>query len=400
MLKLIVNKAWFFYFILLVALFNFDAAIAQKSKDDLYRQREKLQEEISFTAKLLEKTSEKKGLRENQVRLLSRKIKTRENLVRNYENEIAIVEQKIDDRRLYISKLEAELKKHKKLYADFIIYSYKNHNHFSIAVYLLASNNINQFYLRKKYLEQLKEARVKKILLINKISETIELEIIKLDEDRNKIRVSLEKIKFEQINLSKEKHRKERSVRELSGEESALKKSLNDKRKVEEEIEKRLEALIREEAKKSKYAKLTPEQELIATDFQNNRGRLPWPTRQGIITGTFGEQWHPFIKGVKIQNNGIDITSLNGELVRCVFNGEVSRIFRIKGAEYTVIVKHGSYYTVYHNLNNIIVSVGDKVKTKSTLGYVSKGKEGEDSIIHFEVWKGLNKLNPEEWISN
>lgn len=373
---------------------------AQSNKDELYKQRESLQNEIKFTTKLLETTSKKKGQRLNQVKLLGSKIGKREELIRNYQSEIVILERKIEDRKRSIVSLENELIKQKELYAEFIRYSYKNHNHFSTAVYLLASNNLNQFYLRKKYLEQLKEARVSKIELIQKIEEKILAEIEKLNNSKKEKTNKLAELEKEKDNLYKEKKRKESSIHELTGEENELKKQLKDKQRIEEEIKKRIEELIREEAKKSKYARLTPEQQLISEDFERNKGRLPWPTRQGVITEKFGEHWHPVIKGVKVRNSGIDITTLQGEKVRCIFSGEISKIFSVKGADFTIIVKHGSYYTVYHNLSNVSVNVGEKVTTKTNIGEVSKGKEGENSIVHFEIWKGMEKLNPENWISN
>ncbi len=391
------NRILICSFILLLVGTNL--LLCQSKKDELYSKRKKLQDEISFTSKLLESTSKKKGLRENQVRLLDSKIKKRQELIRNFQSEIAVIEKKIDDRKLSIIQLENELIKQRKLYADFILYSYKNHNHFSMAIYLLASDNINQFYLRKKYLEQLKNARVSKIELISKIESRINFEISELDKNRIDINNSIKKMQNEKLNISIEKRKKENSIKDLLGEENALKQALKDKRKIEEEIEKRLSELILEEAKKSKYAKLTPEQELVSADFIKNKGRLPWPTRQGIITETFGEHWHPIIKGVKVKSNGVDITTVEGEVVRSIFSGEVSAIFKLKGTEYTVIVRHGSYRTVYHNLVNLKVGIGDKISTKTTLGYVSKGKEGEDSIVHFEVWNGIDILNPEEWIS-
>lgn len=395
------NKAVNRYFLptIIFAFVSFSQLQAQK-KEELYKQREKLQQEINYAEKLLESTSKKKGQRLNDIKVLNTKIRNRQKLIDNFLTELRIIENQIEDRNQSIKKLEVELVKQKILYADFIQYSYKNHNHFSTAVYLLASDNLNQFYLRKKYLEQLKNARVSKIELIAKIEGRITLEIKELESDKIIKEQSLSKLRDENVRLANERKRNETNIKILSGEEDELRKKLNDKKRIEAEIKSRIEALIREEAKKSKFAKLTPEQQLLSDDFVKNKGRLPWPTRQGVITEKFGEHWHPVIKGVKIQNNGIDITTLQGEEVRAVFNGEITKIFRIPGAKYTVIVRHGSYYSVYHNLNNVNVSVGEKITTKSSIGSVSSNTDGEESIVHFEIWKGSEMLNPEDWISN
>lgn len=396
-LNKVVNK---FSLLSLVFLFFTLSGVSGQMKEELYEQRKKLQQEIDYAEKLLISTSKKKDQRLNTINILKAKINNRERLIDNFIMEIRVIDNQIQDRNHSILKLNEELARQKKLYADFIRYSYKNHNHFSTAIYLLASDNFNQFYLRKKYLEQLRDARVSKITLIANIEIRIASEIRVLEHDRLAKEKSLSKLRDEKVRLANEKRRNENNIKVLSGEETELRKKLREKKKIEEEIKRRIEALIREEAKKSKFAKLTPEQQLISDDFVKNKGRLPWPTRQGVITEKFGEHWHPVIKGIKTQNNGIDITTLQGENVRAVFSGEVTKIFRIPGAKYTVIIKHGSYYSVYHNLNNVSVNVGDKIATKNQIGSVSNINNGDDLILHFEIWRGSEMLNPEDWISN
>ena len=85
---------------------------------------------------------------------------------------------------------------------------------------------------------------------------------------------------------------------------------------------------------------------------------------------------------------------------RAVFNGEVSKVFTIKGANTTVIIRHGNYYTVYHNLKNVKVKAGDIVLTKDYIGDIYTDSYNSQTIIHFEVWKELEKQNPEDWLSN
>ncbi len=373
--------------------------ISQDKKTSLNQQREKILQEIKITNKLLEETSKKKGSNLNKVQLLNSKIDKRKSLVEVYNSEILQIEQKIIEREGTISRLEEELNKQKVLYADFIKYSYKNYNNYNASIYLLASSDMNQFYVRKKYLEQLKEARKNKILLIKKIKEKIVEELVNLEKEKIDKQKMLNGFETEKTILTKEMKNREEAIKILEQEENNLRKELSEKRRIEEELSSKIEALIRSEAKKDSYTALTPEQKIISVDFEKNRGRLPWPTLQGVITEQFGEHEHTGIKGVRVRNNGIDITTVENEYVRSVFSGQISKIFAIKGANYTVIVRHGSYYTVYHNLSDIKVNVGDVVKTKDIIGKVPKGKEGGSSIIHFEIWKGLEKLNPEEWIS-
>jgi murein DD-endopeptidase MepM/ murein hydrolase activator NlpD len=120
---------------------------------------------------------------------------------------------------------------------------------------------------------------------------------------------------------------------------------------------------------------------------------------EGIISSSFGEHDHPVLKGIKVKNNGIDISTKNSANTRAVFDGIVSGVISIPGAGKAVIIRHGEYLTVYSNLASVNVSKGDKVKTKQQIGVVLDGEE-DRSEMHFEIWKGSILLNPAQWIYN
>lgn len=374
--------------------------LSQNSKEALFKERDKLVQDIALTNKLLESTKSKKGSTVQSINLLNKKISNKSILISNYRAEIRIVEQKIIDREVTIISLQDDLKEQKDIYANFLRYTYKNHNYYSKAVYLLASSSLSQFYLRRKYFEQLNNARSEKIALIKRIEEQIVFEIDELNKNKIEIAEAVIRAKSESKLLSNTKNQREGVLIELSSEEKKLRSELKEKVRIENEIKRRIEDLIKSESKKNILAKLTPEEQLVSDDFSRNQGKLPWPTRQGIITEKFGEHNHPVLRGVKIRNNGVDISTIDNSGVRVIFEGTVSKIFTIKGSNYTVIVKHGNYYTVYHNLRDIQVSVGESVNTKDNLGVVGNNTSGDGSIVHFEIWKGLEKLNPESWISN
>ena len=143
---------------------------------------------------------------------------------------------------------------------------------------------------------------------------------------------------------------------------------------------------------------LNPKKKLISNEFSKNRGLLPWPSAQGLLTGKYGEQNHPVLKGIKISSNGIDINTVPGSDVRSVFNGEVTKVIAILGANYTVIIKHGEFRTVYQNLINIKVKAGDKVVAKEVIGTVFTDQDNTTKL-HFELWKDKQTLDPELWLS-
>jgi len=147
------------------------------------------------------------------------------------------------------------------------------------------------------------------------------------------------------------------------------------------------------------YSRLTPEELLISNNFERNMGKLPWPTKYGIITGKYGEQAHPVLKNIKIRNDGIDISTVRNAEVRTIFSGKVSRVFSLPGENYTVIVKHGIFFSLYHNLKNIKVASGDIVVTKQSIGNVFTDEKTNQTILHFQIWKEINKNDPEKWLS-
>lgn len=145
---------------------------------------------------------------------------------------------------------------------------------------------------------------------------------------------------------------------------------------------------------------MTPEEKLIASVFSKNKNRLPWPTERGVITGKFGEQPHPVLKGIKIRNDGVDISTNEGATVRSIYEGTVTSIVSIAGAHKTVLIKHGNYYTVYSNLKDVFVGKGDKVQTKQKIGIVyTDNDKDHKTVLQFQIWKDFEKLNPVEWLA-
>ncbi len=151
-------------------------------------------------------------------------------------------------------------------------------------------------------------------------------------------------------------------------------------------------------AKSTKYVmSATPEEIKLSNSFSANKGRLPWPVEQGVVTSSFGTHPHPDIKGIMIENNGIDIQTPRGSSVRSVFDGVVSKIFIGPTGQQNIIIRHGEYLTVYTNLSSVSVSVGSKVSTKQAIGTVYTNSENV-SEFNFQVWKGSSKQNPSAWI--
>jgi murein DD-endopeptidase MepM/ murein hydrolase activator NlpD len=245
---------------------------------------------------------------------------------------------------------------------------------------------------RKKLVEDL-QIEMNTLLLMNN----------QLEKNKNKNELLLKEKKIELQELEKDKNKSAGIVNELKRQEVSLKKEIEKQESIQREIENQIKKIIEEEAAKAakagKALTLTPEEKLISVEFIKNMGKLPWPSDNGIVTGKYGEQNHPVLKGIKINNNGIDVSTAENTKIRSVFNGEVTKVVAILGANYTVIIKHGEYRTVYQNLVNVKVKSGDKVYAKSEIGTVYTDPENT-AKYHFEVWKGKEKTeDPEIWLS-
>lgn len=135
----------------------------------------------------------------------------------------------------------------------------------------------------------------------------------------------------------------------------------------------------------------------LSGSFAANRGRLPMPITGGYaITRHFGSYNVAGLKGVQLDSKGINITGHAGAQARSVFRGEVTAIFPYSGM-YNVIVRHGSYMSVYCNLSSVSVRNGQQVEARQVLGTVAADAAG-NRTLHFQLRKETAKLNPEAWL--
>lgn len=153
-------------------------------------------------------------------------------------------------------------------------------------------------------------------------------------------------------------------------------------------------------AKGSSVSVLTKEESLISGNFSANQGRLPWPTSNGYISGHYGVQAHAILKHVTTNNKGIYIQTPARSNARAVFEGVVTQRFSIPGTNNAVIIQHGEYRTVYANLTDIYVNVGEKVSAKQSIGRIYTDADNDNKTeLYFQIWMGRGLLNPESWIA-
>jgi len=378
-------------------------ALSGQTKDDLQKQKQKAFTELKLARELMGKTAEKRSNSVQHYRILQKGINSRALLISTLEQEVKLIDKEVNEVSRQISKLEAENIKNREEYARLIYYAYRNHTDYEKMMYILAGASISQSYQRYKYLKYISDYRVKKASEIEEIVTELDQRETELNRLRNEKLATMEEKEAEQEQLVKERSQRSAIINQLKKEEARLKREIAEKERITKEVESKIRAIIEEEARKLNsrniYAALTPEQALIGNDFRKNRGLLPWPVDKGIITVGFGNNEVPGLRGSSVMNNGIDISSAPGTQVRAVFEGEVTKVFAILGANYTVLIRHGAYLSVYQNLVNVRVKSGDKVLTKEVIGEAFSDEDERIAELHFEVWQEKEILNPEAWLS-
>lgn len=386
-------------------------AFAQKgNKKELENKKKQLQKEIEYTNQLLNETKKNKKLSLNQLVTLNKKISIREELISTINSEINLLDRSISENNQSIRSLQNDLNKLKKEYAKMIYYAYKNQDAYTRLMFIFASKDFEQAYMRLKYLQQYNDYRRKQAQAITETQQNLNKKVQELEVKKADKRVLLGSQVAEKQNLSSEKSEKESVLLSLQEQESKLKKDLAKKKKDAENLQLAIQRIIQkelEEAQKKAAADnkpkpqrivLTPESQELSNSFAKNRGKLPWPVAKGIISERFGTHPHPLMPNIDINNNGIDITTSTGSLCRAVFDGEVTGIANIPGAGQIVIVRHGEYLSVYANLKDVYVKSGDKIVTKQNIGSIMYDDDDSKTVLHLEIWKGQMKLDPENWL--
>lgn len=184
-----------------------------------------------------------------------------------------------------------------------------------------------------------------------------------------------------------EKKRAEQAARQAQAErEAAERKAKVEKRRHEKEV-------AQAKKKEDEAFTVSSVDRKLSSNFESNRGRLPMPITGGYrIVSHYGQYNVEGLKGVTLDNKGINILGQPGAQARAIFDGEVSAVYDSSDS-YVVMVRHGSYISVYCNLKSVSVRIGQKVKTRQPLGPV-----GTDNILQFQLRREISKLNPEIWL--
>ena len=394
----------------LFGLISFNQLFSQISSDQqkkLEAQRTKLMNEIKQINNLLFSNTKIRKNAIDEVEDIQVRLNVRSELIKVTNMQANLLIRRININQRNIDTQRKELDELKKEYAKMIQKSYASKSLQNRLMFLFSSENFLQAYRRIQYLKQYARYRRNQGLEIAEKTKLLQnLNKILIEENEIKIRLINEN-RVVQQKLAEEQKKQQDLINTLRVKQKSLKLKIAKKQKQREKINKEINRLIREAIAESNRIsgktvkdvfQLTPESKLIAKNFQENKGRLPWPLEKGVITQGFGRQRHPVVKTTIIQSNGVTISTEPFAKVRAVFDGEVMSIIIIKGSNPSVLIRHGSYITLYTNLSKLYVKKGEKVASKQVIGEVFTNQQTGKTQLQFGIFNNIKALNPKDWV--
>jgi septal ring factor EnvC (AmiA/AmiB activator) len=418
---------------LLLCLFfiGYAATVSAQSSSELKRKKEAIQREIDLLQKNAAKAANNKKLTLGQINALNAKIRLMQNKISVINSEMKNLDNQIHENTNIVHNLKGQLGTLKKEYASMIRFAQRNRNAYDKMMFIFASQDFNQAYKRIKYLQQFGQYRKKQADYIQGKEKDLNYRIVVLDKNLKEKSSLLQEQESEKNKLGKNKSEQSVVLNTYSKQEKQYKQDIAARERLRAQIDRNIRAAIAKEieiarrkaeeeeraaeraaAAKAKaenkpapvaaaskpktsgsYLTATPESARLSSQFESNRGSLPWPVSVGTITQGFGRY---MVGQAAAINDGIDIETTDGAAVRAVFNGKVTTIMPQLG-RYFILIQHGEYFTVYQNLKSVSVSKGDQVTTKQTIGVVAND-EGTPHL-QFQIRRGQSPQNPEAWIA-
>ena len=432
--------------------------LAQNSKKvkELKQQQTKLKTELQNSKAQLDRTRKQVKTGQQNVDFLGVQMNNRLTRIHQLEDELDNLESDIIRLQGNITKLDGEVRMRRERLKAAVRYARAQRENHNPIVFVLSAKTFSQMYRRARYAREY--VRYQHNLgeqILQKQAELLDAQNLMLEAKSQKSRV-LSEVMLQRKDLNAQQVQERKKVAGLKGQESKLQGKVAEQQKQLAALDKKIEQVIayeieqarkkaEEEARKkaaaeeaarkkkaasgkgqattgkgqattgkgqtatgksqaagskgtgSKAGWLTAEDRQLNGTFEQNKGRLPVPiTGQYMLGSRFGLYNVPGMKNVQLDNKGTNYVGRPGARARAVFDGVVTSVFQFAGTR-NVLVRHGSYISVYCNLSSTIVTKGQKVRARDILGTVADDGSG-NCTLHFQLRKETVKLNPENWI--
>lgn len=419
------------------------AAEAQTNREikALQAQKKTISQGLSKAAQELDKTKKDVSSKQRNISFLEDQLESRLRYIQQLEGDISRMERQVEAMQRQVVRVGKELEEKKKKYARSLRLARANRTVQSPLLFVLSARSFPQMYRRARYArEYASYQRVLGEQVVRKQGELLgrQNELLEAKSEKNKL---MHEVMAQRMALHSQHHRQKEIVAGLQKKQKGLVNKMAEQRKQLAILDKKIDELVArevelarkraEEAARKKAeaqrkaeqqarkkqgtkpkgktptappaAKEAPKQWLTSEDrqlngtFERNKGRLPVPiTGSYMVGGRFGVYNVPGLKNVQLDNKGTNYIGRPGARARAVFDGEVTAVFQF-GDTKNVLVRHGSYISVYCNLSSVIVARGQKVRARDLIGAVADDGSG-NCILHFQLRKETTKLNPEVWI--
>ena len=419
------------------------AAQNSKKVKELKQQQSKLKTELQNSKAQLDKTRKQVKTGQQNVDFLGLQLNNRLTHIHQLEKELDEMEANIISLQENITKLDGEVRlRRNRLKAAVRNARAQRENHNTL-VFILSAKTFSQMYRRARYArEYVVYQHNLGEQILQKQAELLEAQNLLLEAKSQKSSI-LREVMLQRKDLNAQQVQERKKVTGLKGQESKLQSKVAEQQKQLAALDKKIDEQIayeieqarkkaEEEARKKAAAEeaarkkkgqatgskgqgtgtkkqesapaksksgtwLTAEDRQLNGSFEQNKGRLPVPiTGQYMIGSRFGVYDVPGMKGVQLDNKGTNFVGRPGARARAVFDGVVTSVFQFAGMKH-VMVRHGSYISVYCNLSSVIAQKGQRVKARDLLGTVADDGNG-NCTLHFQLRKETVKLNPEAWI--
>ena len=411
--------------LLIISLILFCGESYSQSSTTLKKRKLALNREIENLKLTRSKVDKSKKLSLEQIRLLNAQINLREEKINTINSEVKILNHKIFDNTSEVRSLQGQLGNLKSDYAKMLQFAQRNKNSLDKLMFIFAAQNFNQSFMRLKYLQQFTSYRKRQAGYIENTQSNLKIQINRLDQNKKEKKLLLQDQEAEKQDLGKDKENKSLEVVKLNQQEKTLQNQLSQKQKQAAALNRAIQAAVRKEvlaaqkrateaariaAAKAKAANAakpvakpvnkgtsilasSPADARLSSSFAGNRGRFPKPV-SGVVVEGFGSHKYG---NITVYNPGINIKASPGAAVHAVFDGEVSNVVFIVNS-YTIIVRHGEYFSIYSKLKSASVAKGQKVTTRQAIGIVATDPSEKTTELQFQIWKGGTPVNPSNWV--
>ena len=370
--------------------------------EKMRRERAEMEEQIARQEQILTSTESSITSQVNNLNIITAKLKERTRIVEKTRTEIRSLDRESSRLEKEIEQLEKEHEQCRERYAEACRFYQHQNSSFNPLTFILATESFREMSRRARYVSEYSNSLQEMADEISQKKDTLEdrksqIELLK------KEKLELQKVQQKNEEEARKEEKEQKNiVNQLKNKRTNLKKEIAAQQKkmdaLSKEIDRQIQSAIKEEQAKNQGKPQPQEDVKLSGNFESNKGKLPMPiTGAYLVVGEYGVQNVAGMKDVKQNNLGIDIQGQEGAQARAVFDGTVSSIFQQGKGQIGVLIRHGSYISVYCNLSETRLKKGDNVKTSDIVGNVQTSEDGTP-ILHFQLHKESKRLNPSEWL--